>query len=369
LPVCYPIYLYQVILVSRVIHAGLMRAIVVVIAVVASVGMAALSVPIYEWPVSNPDDENVDQQLIYDMLAHIDQANILIHSISIIRNGSLILDVYYENDDFGYNEPHPVCSCTKSVISLLIGIAVDQGLIGSVDVPVLDFFPEMEVEFVTARKEAMTLDHLLTMTAGYRCNNDADSDSWDASTDHLSYVLDWPVSYTPGARWDYCNGVSYLLSAILTEATGMSAFSFAYEYLFRPLGIVNVVWDIDNWNGINLGHTGLYLRPHDMAKIGQLVLNHGTWDGKQIVPAQWVEQSMIAHATSNETGIWQAGTGYGYQWWVDPKGYAFAIGQGAQVIFIVPNKNMVVVFTSVLFDEDQAIPEELLNTYIIPAAH
>jgi CubicO group peptidase (beta-lactamase class C family) len=148
----------------------------------------------------------------------------------------------------------------------------------------------------------------------------------------------------------------------------MSTSFFAYEHLFRPLGITNVVWGIEP-RGINLGYTDVYMRPHDMAKIGQLYLNQGLWNGQQIVSAEWVAKSTREqiYAGRGAGGVGDAEL-YGYQWWVEPKGYYFAAGHGAQFIYVVPQHNMVVVFTAELYDDDQAIPGRLLNDYIIPAA-
>ena len=335
-------------------------------------GTAVAQIPTYPWAISTPEEQGMNAELLDAMLAHIEETQPDIHSITIIRNGQMVFDAYFENDDFGRNALHPVCSCTKSVMGLLIGIAIENGFIESVDVPVLGFFPDRTFEQMTSTKERMTLEHLLTMSAGFACFDDTSDEALETfaeSRDRIQYLLDQPMRFTPGLHFVYCNGMSYLLSAILTIATDMSAANFAYEHLFRPLGIINTLWGADGWGGFNLGHTDLYLRPHDMAKIGQLCLNEGRWDGKQVVPTDWIAASTSRQINAgNGAGGVGDTSGYGYQWWVDPSGYYFAFGLAAQFIYVLPAQDMVVVFTCKLFDEGQAIPGRLLHEYIIPAA-
>jgi CubicO group peptidase (beta-lactamase class C family) len=252
------------------------------------------------------------------------------------------------------------------VISTLIGIAIDQGYIEGVDQPLLSFFPDRTIANLDADKQAMTLEHLLTMSAGFRCGDESSAvlERMIESGNPIQYMLDRPVRYRPGTYFEYCNGVSHLLSGIIRNATGMSTSVFAYEHLFRPLGITNLTWGAD-YNGITLGYTDIFMTPHDMAKIGLLYLNQGRWNGEQIVSAAWVAESTRKHVF---VGAREIAEGYGYQWWVDPAGYYFAVGNGAQYIIVVPQHDMVVVFTSLLLGDDILIPKRLLDEYIIPAA-
>jgi len=182
------------------------------------------------------------------------------------------------------------------------------------------------------------------------------------SDDWVQFMLNLPMAEPPGTRFEYCNGGSFLLSAIIQETTGMSALAFAEENLFGPLNITDVHWPA-NPEGITIGWGDIHMRPHDMAKIGYLYLNGGQWDGEQVVPAAWVKASTQAHIAAGTLS-----DGYGYQWWVDDGGYYMAIGYQGQFIYVVPEKDMVVVFTSELDESDFFIPETLLNEYIIPAA-
>jgi CubicO group peptidase (beta-lactamase class C family) len=247
----------------------------------------------------------------------------------------------------------------------LIGIAIDKGYIAGVDQTILSFFPEKPAANTDTRKEGMTLEHLLTMTTGLYCR-DSYLYRWDglylmrSSPDWVQYMLDLPMVEEPGSYFEYCNGASFLLSAILQEATGLSAFEFAQEHLFNPLGISDVQWP-SNPQGISIGYSDLELRPKDMAKIGYLFQNDGVWDGEQIVPSAWVRDSTRKYisATLQE--------GYGYQWWVDVSGIYMALGYGGQYIVVVPEENLVVVFVSDLAEEDFYIPDQFLHRYILPS--
>jgi CubicO group peptidase (beta-lactamase class C family) len=288
-----------------------------------------------------------------------------VDSVTVIRNGTIVLDEYFP--PFEPNSKHVIHSCTKSIVSALVGIAIEQGYIEGVDQPVLDLFDERAVANPNADKKAMTLEDLLTMSSGLECRDSylyrwrglremSESDDW------VQFMLDLPMAEPPGTRFEYCNGGSFLLSAIIQETTGMSALAFAQENLLEPLDITDVDWRA-NPDGITIGWGDMHIKPHDMAKIGYLYLNGGQWEGEQVVPAAWVEASTQAHVTAGTLS-----DGYGYQWWVDDGGYYMALGYEGQFIYVVPEKDMVVVFTSQLSDSDFFVPETLLNEYIIPAA-
>jgi CubicO group peptidase (beta-lactamase class C family) len=173
-------------------------------------------------------------------------------------------------------------------------------------------------------------------------------------------MLDLPMAEPPGTRFEYCNGGSFLLSAIIQETTGMSAREYAMENLFGHLDINDMYWP-SNPEGISIGWGEMHLKPHDMAKIGMLYLNEGKWEGKQVIPAAWVEASTRMHLPATLSD------GYGYQWWVDEGGYFMALGYKGQFIYVVPEVELVVVFVSNLAESDFFVPEILLNDYILPA--
>lgn len=319
------------------------------------------------WRTSTPDEQGMDSELLTEMLAYIEENRLPIDSVTIVRHGYLVLDAYPRSHKSYWM--HSLYSCTKSVTSALVGIALDQGQIQSVDQPVLSFFPQRTVANVDARKEAMKLEHLLTMTDGLdwvrkdiRLTSSGDTTpEMTQSGDWVQFTLDRPMAEEPGNRWNYNSGASHLLSAIIQETTGMTALEFAEEHLFDPLGISRAVWRSDP-QGRNYGATYLRMTTHDMAKFGYLYLNHGLWDGKQIVSAAWVEASTTNHSPT-------PGVYYGYQWWVMPwAGYYSAIGARGQYIVVLPELDMVVVFTSDLPPEDQHIPLLLLAFYVVPSA-
>lgn len=319
--------------------------------------------PTEGWPTAAPESQGVDSRLLLEMLETIQRERYGIDSVTVIRNGFMVLDAAVYPYEQGAK--HEVRSCTKSIVSLLIGIAMGKGYIEHVQTPVLDFFPGRTVGNLDANKESMTLEHLLTMTTGFRCR-DSYLYRWSGmhqmrnSEDWIQFMLDLPMETTPGETFEYCNGASFLLSAILTETTDMSALEFAEKNLFGPLGITDVVWPA-NLQGISMGWGDLKMRPHDMAKIGYLALRGGQWAGDQIVSPSWVEASTREHIAATLED------GYGYQWWVDDSGMYMALGYGGQFIFVIPEMDLVVVFTSELREQDFYVPQELLVGYILPA--
>jgi CubicO group peptidase (beta-lactamase class C family) len=279
-----------------------------------------------------------------------------IHSLLIIRNGYILTDAYFY--PFAEDSLHDLASATKSFTSTLIGIAIDKGYIESVEQPVLDFFPDRTVANLDANKEAMTLENLLTMRSGFECSNQGAESTdvqMEGSPDWVQFALDLPITVDPGTRYNYCNLNSLLLSAVIQETAGMSALAFAQQNLFGPLGVSDVFWPADP-QGNNWGWGDMKLAPHDMAKLGHLFLNEGQWDGQQVVSAEWVEA-----ATS--------GASYGYQWWLKPRGIYFATGVGGQEIWVLPDRDMVVVMTGATGGGGAgAWGDLLMNSHIIPLA-
>jgi len=321
--------------------------------------------PSSEWRVSTPEEQGFDPEMLNEMLENIEQQNWDVDNITIIRHGYKILDVSLGS--YQADEPHLLYSCTKSVVSSLIGIAIEQGYIENVDVLLTNLFPDREIQNLDARKQMMTLEHLLSMTSGFECrdsylyqwvglNQMMNSDDW------IQHVLDLPMEFQPGTHFEYCNGVSNLLSAIVQESTGMHTAAFAEQYLFGPLGIDTYSWEEDP-AGIPLGFSELYLRPTDMARFGYLYLQGGVWDGEQLVSSEWVTASSTVKIEANTLQ-----DGYGYQWWIDAAGYYMALGYHGQFIFVLPEYDMVVVFVSDPDVGNFELPEYLLTEYIIPAA-
>lgn len=318
------------------------------------------------WRVATPEEQGIDSRYLADMLNLIREEKHNIHSVSIVRNGFLVLDAYYH--PYNPDTRHIIHSCTKSIVSALIGIAIHKGFIASTDQSILNFFPDETVANLDSDKESITIEDLLTMSSGLECR-DSYLYNWKglnemrASDDWAKHMLELPMADPPGSRFEYCNGGSYLLSAIVQQTTGKTALEFAKQNLFRPLGISDVDWPA-NRDGVNYGWGEMSLKPQDMAKFGNLYLNLGRWNDQQILPEEWVRESTSAHIFAGTLS-----DSYGYQWWIDNNGYVMALGYAGQYIIVLPEQNMVVVFTSDLASEDFFLPETLLNEYILPAVN
>jgi CubicO group peptidase (beta-lactamase class C family) len=274
----------------------------------------------------------------------------------------------------GVGVKHDVRSVSKSVVSLLIGIALDRKLLASVDEPILKFFPEFAA-LRTAAKDRILLRHLLTMTSGIAWNESRLSYSdpensvlrMDAAPDPYQYVLEQPLTTEPGTKWNYSGGSTALLGAILEKVSQKPLAEFAREALFEPLGITEFEW-MRMQSGEIAADGGLRLRPRDMAKLGQLVLSQGEWKGKRIVSASWLRESLRKNIDVMHLH-------YGYHWWIGSSWvnsrtveWFAALGHGGQRIIIVPSLDLVVIFTAGLYDSnDWALMNNLLEIYILPS--
>ncbi len=358
----------------------------------------ANSEPTEPWPLSTPEAQGMDSAQLVEMVkfyeeTHAKNEKISLDSITIVRNGRIVADLYL-NPLFPKDTKHVIHSCTKSIVSILIGIAIDKGYIKDVDVPVLDILDDVAIKNRDARLNRLTLADLLTMQTGLN-SQDSYLYQWQKlfemqkTADWTSFILNLPFDVEPGTRYDYSNMSSFLLSAIVAKATGMDTLSFAKAHLFEPLGIEEVKWE-QSPQGIHIGWARMWLKPHDMAKLGWLYLHNGMWNNQQIVSAEWVKASTTAHSFPKKyrrvldeygkvdhkktIGHWlftkvakPFSDGYGYQWWLDKRGIYSAVGVGGQYIMVVPQENMIVVFTSKLSGADSFFPVKLLNKYILPA--
>lgn len=320
--------------------------------------------PTEQWQTSTPEAQGIDSAQLVKMLAYIEKNRLDIDSILIIRNGYIVLDVpIYPFDSVS---KHHLYSCTKSVVSTLIGIAIDKKFIRGVQQPVLDFFPEKSFQNMNEEKGNLLLEHLLTMSTGLKTrDNDLYGNEGmiavQQTDDWVQYILDLPMTNPPGEVFDYSNLSSFLLSAIIQKATGVTAREFAEKNLYDPLGIKDYRWR-ENPQGITLGYSDLWLHPRDLAKIGYLFLNRGKWENTQIVSAGWVAEATKQHI---RTGTFQEG--YGYQWWIKSEAIYMALGHGGQYLFAAPEKNLVAVITSHLPDHSFGIPDVLFKYFIHPA--
>ena len=300
--------------------------------------------PTRGWPVSSPEEQGMSSaQLarLFDFGASNDMDSVLV-----TRHGRIVLEATYA--PFSAGLKHRVYSVTKSVVSTLVGMALGDGLLDSTDRKVVDFFPGRTIANLDDAKKAITVRQLLDMTSGLGWTEGLSgaAEAFIAMTrspDWQQFILDYPMASAPGTRFYYSSGNSHLLSAILSKVTGRSALDYAREKLFGPLGIDDVLWQADP-QGVSGGGAGLYMQPRDMAKIGYLWLRGGVWEGRQILPAAWIEGVRAADVDMRES--WASDLRYGRQFWVMPLRDAFmAVGYHRQLIVVMPKLDIVAVVT------------------------
>ena len=326
--------------------------------------------PTEGWRGSTPEEQGMDSEKLAQIFEVIAKQRLNVHSILIVRNGYLVTEAYFF--PFRSKHPHEVYSVTKSVVSILMGIAIEKDFIESVHQPVVDFFPEQTIENNDARKQAITLEHLLTMTSGLEWTEGETSKQLWQNIDWVQFLLNRPMATEPGTRFNYNSGNTHLLSAVIQKTTGMNTLSFAQAHLFEALGISDVLWSRDP-SDIYIGGWGIRMRPRDMAKLGYLYLNNGLWDGQQIVPADWIKTSIEKHVSVPEPlEPWDLHLGY--SWWLHEFGPYAAHGMKGQFIYVIPDLNMVVVFTGQNYswreDYDYTLYEHpliMMLDYILPA--
>jgi CubicO group peptidase (beta-lactamase class C family) len=319
--------------------------------------------PTADWRTSTPEAQNMDSQKLAQMLEHTKGRNTGLHSLLVIRNGYIVSENYFES--FRPEQTHVLYSCTKSFVSTLVGIAIDRGYISGVDVPVEDVFANQVFQNQDAQKREMTLENLLTMTSGLAwIENNQTYAGLSRSPDWVDFVMDKPMLDKPGTRFNYNSGCAHLLSAIVQLKTGRNTRAFAQDTLFKPLGISRYQWEVDS-KGIPNGGWGLQMTPQDMAKLGYLFLHDGVWEGRQIVSKGWVKTATRTHVKVGGP----APVDYGYLWWTYPSLNAYAaLGLDGQTIFVIPDRQMVIVTTARTPDHGHGEIFPLIEKYIVPAA-
>jgi CubicO group peptidase (beta-lactamase class C family) len=297
------------------------------------------------WQTSSPEAQGMSSRELADLVTF--GVTNGMDSLLVVRHGSIVAEAYYA--PFVPGLRHRMNSSTKSVIGSLVAIAHDEGLIKSLDQPVLDFFPDRQFANTDARKKALTVQHLLDMTSGLKWDEPLTATilpsmmEMERSPDWVQYILDQPMAREPGASFEYNSGNPHVLSAILSKVTGRSAAEYAREKLFKPLGIDDVLWRHDP-QGVSTGGYGLYLQPRDMAKLGQLWLHDGTWDGKRLLPAGWIDR--VRHST---IAMGMPGLTYANLFWSIPGRDVFmAVGFHRQLIVVMPALDVVAVFTGAM---------------------
>jgi CubicO group peptidase (beta-lactamase class C family) len=278
-----------------------------------------------------------------------------LHSLIVSRGGEVVFERYYNGAR--RDRPANIKSASKSVISALVGLAIEGGLIPSVTTPIVKYFPELAQE-ADARKREITVEHLLTMRPGLEGTSNRNYGAWVTSRNWVRHALARPMFAAPGEEMEYSTGNTHLLSAILTRASGKSTWEFANEALARPLGFTLPQWPRDP-QGIYFGGNDMLFTPRQMLAFGELYLNEGRVGGQQVLRRDWVEQSCEGRERNRRPGNPNFDANgqpdplrdreYGYLWWVyEIRGYdtCFAWGYGGQYIFVVPALDLVIVTTS-----------------------
>jgi len=297
-------------------------------------------------------------------------------SMIVMRHGQPVLEQYWN----GYDKDtlHDLRSATKTITSLMVGIAIDQKVLDGVDEPLAK---HLSAAYPTAPvlQQGLVLEDLLTMRSGLAC------DDWTASSpgnetkmyqhaDWVGFYLGLPSVAAGGVKTQYCTGNPVTLGRVIVEAGHTAIPTFAGTNLFTPLGIRHAQWaSFDNDHQTDTGGH-IQLRPRDMTKLGQLALQRGNWGGHQVVSSDWIDRSTSLH-THFTTFLGDTRNGYGYLWWRSTERYAghtaemfFANGNGGQYIFVIPSLDLVVVFTGENYNSDaQNRPFEILDTYVLPA--
>ncbi|MGI6188342.1 MAG: serine hydrolase [Clostridiales bacterium] len=356
--------------------------------------------PEKHWKRSTPDQQGMDSNLLADAIRYIECYFKNYIDFIVIKNGYLIFESHnnhpYEDissqflkacfalitkilrkpgDTFRdkHSDLYNLRSVTKSIISILVGIAIDKGYIKSTEDKAFDYLPKNYDLYIDEQKENLRIKHLLTMKSGLPsieggivasklilCNGD-----W------VKFILSMPLECEPGEKFIYSSANTHLLTAIITNASGMSTINFAQKFLFDPLGIRNVYWEKDG-KGFNFGGSNLFMSQYDLAKIGYLFLNNGVWDNKIIVSQQWIEQSLRSYYE------WIYGFHYGYLWYLkneknEKTGEEYIVysasGVGGQKIYVIPDLDIVIAAVSrtSLVKDNSYVLNDVIGKFILPS--
>lgn len=323
------------------------------------------------WKTNNLKSQKVDTTRIYQLFDQLQHGKNKLHSVLLVKNDQIIIEEYFNG--YSADQQHDLRSTTKSIRSILMGIAIDKGFIDNIDDPISKYLitpvPEKNLD---KRKEKITIRDLLTMSSGLDCND------WDKTSkgqedkvykkkDWLQYTLDLPMVNDPGTVSNYCSMGVVLIAEMISQASGMTIDTFAEQYLFNPLGITNTSWNHTSNKEVISSGNRLYMTPRDMAKIGKLVLNKGMWNEKQIVSKNW-----IAESTSPKTKI--TGIDYGYLWWNIPFKVKekiivskVATGNGGQYIMVFPELDIITVFTGGAYNsQEDKLPFAIIQDIFLP---
>jgi CubicO group peptidase (beta-lactamase class C family) len=328
------------------------------------------------WKVSTPEEQGLNPMLVKELYFDADHLE-TIYGLLVIKNGCLVAEKYFNGGSV--DQKVRLASVTKSYTSALVGIAIDQGYLSSVDQKMIDFFPELAGQVTDKRKEQITIGDMLKMRAGY---------PWEEMTEEHFKILytgfrpglliNFPLTMDPGSGFQYSNLTSHLLGIIVSRACGTDLKTFGRENLFLPINAEIGEWTLDLEGNCN-GHGDIHFTARDAAKLGLVYLNDGKYEGKQVVPSGWVRESLqnysrdawISKDKLNYAGRYFHDLGYGYQWWSASVGdyrFNFAWGHGGQLIVLLDEYDMVIVVTSFPFwrqHDDESWKHERANINLV----
>jgi CubicO group peptidase (beta-lactamase class C family) len=368
---------------------------------IAGCGRATVAVPradpntcgepisgIDSWQIATPESVGLSKAALCPMVKWLAESELdNVHAVLVVRHGKLVFEQYFTGDDehlgskagivtFGPTVRHDERSVSKSVVSLVMGIAIDHGWIKSIDAPVFSFFPEY-ASLATPEKSRITIRDLLTMSSGlewheedvpYTSRHNSEI-AMDSSSDPLRAALAPDLAAAPGKIWNYNSGSTEVLGEILKKATGKPVDQLAATLLFAPLGITDFTW-YKHPDGSPHAAGGLRLRPRDLAKIGQLVLQRGSWNGTQVISSAWIDAATAPHIMGEALFF------YGYQFWLGRSlvnghevEWPAAVGLGGQRLYVIPELDMVVAVNSGMYKSERqgSVALQVLDRYVIPA--
>lgn len=300
-----------------------------------------------DWQISTPEEQGLDPMLVAELYHDAAELETL-YGLLVVKNGYLIAEDYFNEGSVG--QKALLQSAAKSITSALVGLALEQECLSSVDQKMIDFFPDFANQIVDPRKREITLRDMLQMRAGYP-PEESNQALWEAvwSGDYVHLVADFPLTSDPGTKFQYSNLTTHWLGVIVARACESDLKSFGQEHLFDPLGAEIGDWRKD-LDGYNWAAGEIHVSARDAAKFGMLFLNDGQFEGNQIIPAEWVHDSLQTYSVNAYDNIGAfRDIGYGYQWWSAEIGdhrVNFAWGHGGQLIVLLDDLNMVVVVTA-----------------------
>jgi CubicO group peptidase (beta-lactamase class C family) len=340
------------------------------------------------WSTTPPEEAGLDRAGLSRFLQDVSRGTFGdLHSFLLVRHGELVSEAYFARqgawhgpfiDELFRDRPHHLASVTKSITSILTGIAIGRGSLSGVHAPIIGYLPD-HAALLEGDKAATTVEHLLTMSSGLEWYQEGRSALRDDNSmlwrndDAVGFVLKKPLEAAPGQRFVYSNGSAVVAGAVLENATGMEVEAFAEQHLFHPLGIGAYLWTAGP-DGTRETDGGLALRPRDLARIGQMYLAQGRWQGEQVVPADWVAASIEQRHTFRASGLIRP-LGYGYFWMQMDLPYGdstfrayYHTGDGGQLLMVVPELDLVVVITGGMYGVSlHRLFFSIMREYILPA--